>query len=75
LRTVGMSLTPDQVPVTWAQHPIEKTMTISHIGAAPGSLSTCRWGIPTISDQANKKHLLLDLNTLQNVQKTLSART
>jgi hypothetical protein len=33
---------------------------------------TCRWGIPNISEQANRKHLPLDPNPLQNVYKILS---
>ena len=39
--------------IMWSQHPIERTVTSSR--DSTWSFSTCRWGIPNISDQANRK--------------------
>lgn len=45
----------------WPQHPKERVVTISQIGTTPEARSsTCRWGIPNLSYQANRKHLPLD---------------
>jgi hypothetical protein len=73
---VGASPAPGTRPLSHSHSPLtpERIMDISHVGPVPPSLSTCRWGIPNISDQANRNHLLSDPIHPQTVYKILSRR-